>query len=248
MAVRAKEKVDEGVARLVAHSADAITCVSDAIADEARGFSPRGQVVTISNGCDFDDFAGLDYTPGEALPDHPHRQLLRQARPAPVPDRARRVRARRAGALPRRLPLDRPRVGGRTRARRQARADPVRAAPGGPRAAARLGGAPAPDPGRGRARQGRPLGEGLRVPRGRAADPRRRAAGRRRRRPDPRDRRRASSRRRTTSRRLKAALAELHARFANGGLGATEIPEETRYRLSRRARAEELAELVRSLP
>ena len=46
---------------------------------------------------------------------------------------------------------------------------------------------------------------------------------------------------------IKAALAELHARFANGGLGSTEIPEETRYRLSRRARAEELAELVRSL-
>ena len=64
LAVRAKEKVDEGVARLVARSADAITCVSDAIADEARGFSPRGKVATISNGCDFDDFAGLDYTPG----------------------------------------------------------------------------------------------------------------------------------------------------------------------------------------
>ena len=31
---------------------------------------------------------------------------------------------------------------------------------------------------------------------------------------------------------IRAALAELHARFANGGLGATEIPEETRYRLS----------------
>ena len=46
---------------------------------------------------------------------------------------------------------------------------------------------------------------------------------------------------------IKAALAELHARFANGGLGSTEIPEETRYRLSRRARADELAELVRSL-
>jgi glycosyltransferase involved in cell wall biosynthesis len=63
IAVRAKEKVDEGVARLVAHSADAITCVSDAIAEEARGFSPHGKVVTISNGCDFDDFAGMDYTP-----------------------------------------------------------------------------------------------------------------------------------------------------------------------------------------
>ena len=65
MAVRAKQKVDVGVARLVARSADAITCVSEAIAEEARGFSPKGKVVTISNGCDFDDFAGLEYTPGE---------------------------------------------------------------------------------------------------------------------------------------------------------------------------------------
>ncbi len=65
LAVRAKEKVDVGVARLVARSADAITCVSEAIAEEARRFSPRGRVVTISNGCDFDDFAGLDYTPAK---------------------------------------------------------------------------------------------------------------------------------------------------------------------------------------
>src|SRR6187551_401019 len=65
LAVRGKEKVDEGVARLVARSADAITCVSDAIAEEARGFEPRGAVTTISNGCDFDDFAGLEYEPGE---------------------------------------------------------------------------------------------------------------------------------------------------------------------------------------
>ena len=63
-AVRAKEKVDVAVAKLVARSADAITCVSEAIAEEARGFEPKGRVVTISNGCDFDDFAGLDYTPG----------------------------------------------------------------------------------------------------------------------------------------------------------------------------------------
>ena len=47
---------------------------------------------------------------------------------------------------------------------------------------------------------------------------------------------------------LKEALAELVGRFGNGGLPATEIPEETRHSLSRRARAEELAELVLSLP
>jgi glycosyltransferase involved in cell wall biosynthesis len=64
LAVRAKEKVDEGVARLVARRADAISCVSDAIEGEVRRLSPRGTVKTIPNGCDFDDVAGLTYTPG----------------------------------------------------------------------------------------------------------------------------------------------------------------------------------------
>jgi glycosyltransferase involved in cell wall biosynthesis len=66
-AVRAKEKVDEAVAKLVARQADAVACVSAAIADEVRGFDPRGRVVTIPNGSDFDDFAGLEYTPGDRL-------------------------------------------------------------------------------------------------------------------------------------------------------------------------------------
>jgi glycosyltransferase involved in cell wall biosynthesis len=65
LAARAKEQGEHVVARLVARSADAIVAVSDAIADEARAFSPRGPVVTIPNGCDFDDFAGLEYRPGE---------------------------------------------------------------------------------------------------------------------------------------------------------------------------------------
>ena len=60
-AVRLKEKTERGVARLVARSADAIVCVSDAIADEARALGPGGHVVTISNGSDFDDFIGLEY-------------------------------------------------------------------------------------------------------------------------------------------------------------------------------------------
>jgi len=62
-AVRAKEKVDVAVARLVASRADAISCVSDAIAREVHDLSPRGEVATIPNGCDFDDTAGLPYTP-----------------------------------------------------------------------------------------------------------------------------------------------------------------------------------------
>ena len=66
-AVRAKEKVDLGVARLVARSADAIVCVADFIADEVRALEPSGRVVTIPNGSDFDDFDGLAYAPGERL-------------------------------------------------------------------------------------------------------------------------------------------------------------------------------------
>jgi glycosyltransferase involved in cell wall biosynthesis len=64
-ATRLKERSSQGVARLVARSADAIVSVSDAIAEEARALDPTGQVVTIPNGCDFDDFAGLDYRPAQ---------------------------------------------------------------------------------------------------------------------------------------------------------------------------------------
>jgi glycosyltransferase involved in cell wall biosynthesis len=64
-AVRAKEKVSEQVARLVARQADAIVAASDAIAEEARGLEPAGVVVPILNGADFDDFAGLEYSRGD---------------------------------------------------------------------------------------------------------------------------------------------------------------------------------------
>jgi glycosyltransferase involved in cell wall biosynthesis len=64
-AVQAKEKALERVVRLVARRADAVTAVSEAIADEVRGFEPSGPVQVIPNGCDFDDFAGLEYRPGE---------------------------------------------------------------------------------------------------------------------------------------------------------------------------------------
>ena len=63
--VRIKEQGEHQVAKLVARRADAIVAVSDAIAEEARGFSPRGAVTTIANGSDFDDFAGLEYRRGE---------------------------------------------------------------------------------------------------------------------------------------------------------------------------------------
>jgi glycosyltransferase involved in cell wall biosynthesis len=64
-AVRAKEKALERVVRVVARSADAVVAVSEPIADEVRGFDATGTLRVIPNGCDFDDFAGLDYRPGD---------------------------------------------------------------------------------------------------------------------------------------------------------------------------------------
>ncbi len=64
--VRAKERTGQSVARLVARSADAVVAVSDPIADELRALG-AGRVETIPNGCDFEDFAGLEYRPAERL-------------------------------------------------------------------------------------------------------------------------------------------------------------------------------------
>ena len=64
-AVRVKERAEHGVARLVSRRADAVVAVSEAIAAEMRERAPRGPVVEISNGSDFDDFAGLPYARGE---------------------------------------------------------------------------------------------------------------------------------------------------------------------------------------
>jgi glycosyltransferase involved in cell wall biosynthesis len=63
VAARARQTTNEQVARLVARRADAVSCVSEAIADEVRGLDPRGVVRVVANGCDFDDFAGLEYEP-----------------------------------------------------------------------------------------------------------------------------------------------------------------------------------------
>jgi glycosyltransferase involved in cell wall biosynthesis len=59
--VRAKEQGEHAVAKLIGRGADAIVAVSEAIAEEMRERSPRGEVVTIANGSDFDDFAGLEH-------------------------------------------------------------------------------------------------------------------------------------------------------------------------------------------
>jgi glycosyltransferase involved in cell wall biosynthesis len=62
---RAKQKARAGVAHLVARQADAIVTAAEAITEETRGLSPAGRLVTITNGSDFDDFAGLARTPGD---------------------------------------------------------------------------------------------------------------------------------------------------------------------------------------
>jgi glycosyltransferase involved in cell wall biosynthesis len=67
LSVRVKEQGVQAVASLIARQADAIVAVSDAIADEMRARSPRGRVVTIANGSDFEDFHGLEYRRGDSF-------------------------------------------------------------------------------------------------------------------------------------------------------------------------------------
>jgi glycosyltransferase involved in cell wall biosynthesis len=65
--VRVKEQGQHAIARLVNSQADGIVTVSDAIAAEMRDRNPRAGVVTIANGSDFDDFDGLEYHPSTDL-------------------------------------------------------------------------------------------------------------------------------------------------------------------------------------
>ena len=62
-----KEKTRAGIAQLVARQADAIGTAAEAISEETRALGPKGRVVTIANGCDFDDFAGLEYARTDRL-------------------------------------------------------------------------------------------------------------------------------------------------------------------------------------
>ncbi len=245
-ATRAKGKVDEGIARLVARSADAITCVSEAIAAEARSFSPKGKVVTISNGCDFDDFAGLDYAPGKRFRITHTGSFFGKRDPRPfltaLDESGLDVQARFLGDF---------RSSDKEWADERGLADRLELIPYAPRQAAlelqrdseallllipEAGG-------RGKGVLSGKVFEYLAAerpilaavpPDGAAAELIRETGAGIVVAPDDVDG-------------LEAALANLHERFANGGLPATDIPEEARYRLSRRARAEELAELLRSL-
>jgi glycosyltransferase involved in cell wall biosynthesis len=244
--VRAKEKVDGGVAWLVARSADAITCVSDAIAEEARGFSPHGKVVTITNGCDFDDFAGLDYTPGERFRITHTGSFFGKRDPRPfltaLDASGLDVQARFLGDF---------RSSDREWAEERGLGDRLELIPYAPRQAslelqrdseALLLLIPEAG-GRGKGVLSGKVFEYLAAerpilaavpPDGAAAELIRETGAGVVAAPDDVEA-------------LQAALQELHERFADGGLAAAAIPEETRYKLSRRARAEELAELLRTL-
>jgi glycosyltransferase involved in cell wall biosynthesis len=60
LAVRMKEQAQAAVGHLVARWADAVVTVSDAISSEMRALGAE-RVETIPNGCDFEDFEGLEY-------------------------------------------------------------------------------------------------------------------------------------------------------------------------------------------
>jgi glycosyltransferase involved in cell wall biosynthesis len=55
------------LARHVAHRADAVVAASDAIAAEMRTLGPPRRLQVIANGCDFEDFEGLEYRPTDRL-------------------------------------------------------------------------------------------------------------------------------------------------------------------------------------
>ena len=95
---------------------------------------PHGTPVrVVANGCDFDEFDGLDLRARRAHAHRPRRLVLRPAHAAAVPGRARVPAARapraaraRAGALPGRAAPGGSRVGARPRPRRRARLEGFR--------------------------------------------------------------------------------------------------------------------------
>ena len=203
-----------------------------------------GHVVTISNGSDFDDFAGLEHHPSDRFRLTHAGSFFGKRDPTAVPDRAGGVGPRRRGRpLRRRLP-----AADREWAEPLELGDRLELIPYASRrrslelqrdseALLLL----IPDAGgRGKGVLSR---EGVRVPGRRAADPRGRAAGRRGGGPDPRGRRRRGRRSRRRRRDDRRA-----ARPARGGARerstAPPLSEEWRRKVSRRTRSEELARLL----
>ena len=245
-AVRAKEKVDLGIARLVARSADAIVGVADFISDEVRALEPRGRVVTLPNGSDFDDFEGLAYTPGERLRITHAGSFFGKRDPRPflqaLSDSGLDIQARFLGDF---------RSADREWAEGLGLGDRLELIPYAPRATSLALQRDSealllliPDAG-GRGKgvlsgkifeyiaAGRPILAAV-PPDGAAADLIRETGAGVVAAPDDVGA-------------LREALAELDRRFSSGGLPDVTLPEEWRRRLARETRVEETAELLRSL-
>jgi glycosyltransferase involved in cell wall biosynthesis len=245
-ATRARQATNERLARLVARQADAIACVADAIAEEVRSLEPTGPVRTIANGCDFDDFAGLEYEPASRFRITHAGSFFGRRDPRPfleaLAGSGLDVVARFVGDF---------RTSDRDWAEDLGLGDRLELVPYAPRgealrlqrdSEALLLLVPDAD-GRGRGVLSGKVFEYLAAarpilavvpPDGAAADLIRSTgsgvvvaphdvAG------------------------IRAALSELHGRFVNGGLPAVELSDEARERLSRRARVEETAALLREI-
>ena len=120
-AARARQAANEQVARLVARTRTRSRASPRRSRPRCAASTAR-TVRVISNGCDFDDFAGLEYHAGSRFQHHAHGKLLREARSAAVPAGLPRRGPRRGCALRRRLPLVGSRLGRLPGARRPSQA------------------------------------------------------------------------------------------------------------------------------
>ena len=217
------------------------------MAAEMRALDPRGPVEVIENGCDFDDFDGLEYRRGDRFRITHTGGFIWRRDARPFFEALAQAEARPGRALRRRLPRRRRAAARRARPRRPPRGDPVPAARQG---ATRCRGTRtrccscSPSRARRGARSSRPRSTST-SPRAGRSWPRCRRTGRPRRssaRPAP-----ASSSRRPTSTGWRTRSSDLERRWRDNELVAPELSEELRAKLSRRERAERLAEILRKV-